>query len=120
MANGRNNQRGNNAPQQQQQQSSGRDPRYRIRYGAIKLSAWLNPGDNGNWFSIKLTRSYLKDNNWHDSDSFNLTDLPALIQLLTRAHHEMQMDTSGKEEFLDSGIPAQQNNQGGNNGGGHR
>ena len=69
---------------------SGRRPDVTLRDGAISLSAWSEPGQNGKtwWKSIRLQRSYEKvkgSGDWSHGD-IGGRDVPAAIQLLTAFH----------------------------------
>jgi hypothetical protein len=33
-------------------------PAHKIRIGALQATIWRNLDDNGNWYSVKITRSF--------------------------------------------------------------
>jgi hypothetical protein len=65
--------------------SDKRKPAHKIRRGALTLTVWKNDGDNGPWYSVNLSRSYKKDDQWAESDSFGQDDLLRLAKMLHEA-----------------------------------
>jgi hypothetical protein len=61
-------------------------PVHKIRDGAIDLAIWQNDSDKGPWFSVTARRSYKKDDEWKDADSYGQDDLLVLAKLLDLAH----------------------------------
>jgi hypothetical protein len=61
-------------------------PVHKIRDGAIDISIWKNEGDKGVWYSVTARRSYKKDDQWKDADSYGQDDLLVLAKLLDLAH----------------------------------
>ena len=58
-----------------------------LRDGRLKATIWKNFGDNGNFYSVNLTRIYQKDNgDWQDSDSFSGTELLRIARLAGKAY----------------------------------
>ena len=65
-------------------------PTTTLRDGALKATAWRNSGSKGDYFTVRLSRSYRDDNDkWHDSDRFRRNELLAAAHLLTRAYDEL-------------------------------
>lgn len=65
-------------------------PASTIRDGAIKATIWRNQGENGDFYSVKLTRTW-KDaqGNYHDSDSFSGIELLRVARLAGKAYDEV-------------------------------
>jgi hypothetical protein len=61
-------------------------PAHKIRSGAIEVAVWRNDGENGPWYSVTMSRSYKKDMEWKQADSFGQDDLLLLAKLLDQAH----------------------------------
>ncbi len=62
-------------------------PVHRERAGGIEIAVWRNEGGKGPWYSVTVSRSYKKDEEWKQADSFGADDLPLLTKLLDRAHN---------------------------------
>jgi len=63
-------------------------PIRQIRDGALKVAIWQNKTEeNGNFYSTVITRTY-KDakENFHDTDSFNGSDLLRIARLANMAY----------------------------------
>jgi hypothetical protein len=61
-------------------------PAHKIRSGAIEVAIWRQEGEKGPWYSVTMSRSYKKDEQWKQSDSFGSDDLLLLAKLLDLAH----------------------------------
>ena len=62
-------------------------PETTLRDGNIKATIWKNFGDNGNFFSVTLTRTYKDESgNYHDSNSFTGSELLRAAHLANRAY----------------------------------
>ena len=47
-----------------------------LRDGAIKASIWKNQGENGAFYSVRVTRTFTDEQgNYRDSDSFTGTEI---------------------------------------------
>lgn len=70
--------------------TSNTKPASTIRDGAIKATIWRNQGENGDFFSVRLTRTW-KDaqGNYHDSDSFSGSELLRVAHLASKAYDEV-------------------------------
>ena len=62
----------------------------RIRVGAIEAAIWENPGKNGTWKSVTLSRTY-KDSggNLRSSNSLSGTDLLLAAEALRKAYDRL-------------------------------
>lgn len=57
-----------------------------FRSGSIKAVVWLNTTDNGEWYSINISRSYKKsDGTWAETNQFNRDDLLVVSGLASMA-----------------------------------
>lgn len=58
-----------------------------FRSGSIKAVVWLNTTDNGEWYSINISRSYKKsDGTWSETNQFNKDDLLVVSKLAEFAY----------------------------------
>ena len=78
-------------------------PAHKIRIGNVSAVIWRNTGDNGNWYSCQLQRSYKNgDDEWRQTDSLGQDDLLVAAKLLDHAHtwiaEAMQADRKAKKE----------------------
>ena len=72
-------------------------PEKKFRAGAVSATVWMNESEKGSYPSIQLARSYLdKQNNWKDSKSFNLNDLPKAVLVLEEAYRYLAMKQKEK------------------------
>ncbi len=56
-------------------------PAFVRRLNHVRVSVWMNTGDNGNWFNTVITRRYRDGEEWKDSSAFNgLGDLALLAE----------------------------------------
>ena len=62
-----------------------------LRDGAIKASIWRNEGEKGAFFAVTFARTYEKDGNLQDTNSFSGVDLLRLARLADKAY-----DRAGK------------------------
>jgi len=61
-----------------------------IRDGSLKATIWMNPKENGNFYSVQITRSYKDEQgNWHDTDSFSGSELLRVARLANIAYDEV-------------------------------
>lgn len=66
-------------------------PTESLREGPLKAAIWRNEGQNGDYHTVTLARSYKdKEGNWQDTGTFRAKDMLSLSELARRTHHEMQ------------------------------
>jgi hypothetical protein len=77
-------------------------PAHKIRIGALQATIWRNAGENGNWYSVNITRGYKADDGWRDTDSLGADDLLPAAKLLDLAHtwvmHQQQADAKARKD----------------------
>jgi hypothetical protein len=77
-------------------------PAHKIRIGTLQATIWRNLGDNGNWYSVKLTRGYKVDDGWRETDNLGYDDLLSTAKLLDLAHtwimHQLEADRKGRKQ----------------------
>ncbi len=57
-------------------------PIKRIKIGAVSATIWANESESGTLrYSITIVRNYLKDDSWHETSSFSVSDLPIVAKL---------------------------------------
>jgi hypothetical protein len=62
-------------------------PVHTIRHGRIKATIWANQTQKGMMHNVTLSRSYQDDQqNWHDTDSFGVSDLMTVAKAAFDAH----------------------------------
>lgn len=77
-----------NATKTKQAQPAKNKPVKELRSGAIRATVWLNSSDNGEWYSINITRSYkTAQGDWKESSQFNRDDLAVVSKLADFAYH---------------------------------
>ncbi len=67
-------------------------PVQRFRYGSVSVAVWLNQSRSGVHYNVTAKRSYknAETEEWHDTDSFSDSDLPALAKAAFDAHSWIQ------------------------------
>ena len=60
-------------------------PVHRLRSGNITVAVWENAPGKGPRHTVTTSRSYKKDDEWKDSNSYTAADLPTLCKLLDMA-----------------------------------
>ena len=77
-------------------------PAHKLRIGALQATIWRNPGDKGNWYSVKLTRGYKVDEGWRETDNLGHDDLLPAAKLLDQAHtwvqQQLEADRKGRKQ----------------------
>jgi hypothetical protein len=61
-------------------------PVHKLRAGGIEVAVWQKESDKGPWYSVTMSRSYKKGEEWKQSDSFGSDDLLLLSKLIDQAH----------------------------------
>lgn len=62
-------------------------PETTLRDGNLKATIWKNVGENGDFFTVTLTRTYTDEaGNYHDSSSFSGSELLRIAHLARRAY----------------------------------
>lgn len=57
-----------------------------LRHKRLKVAIWKNPSAKGPFYTVTISRSFKKDENWFDTGSFRFDDLPIIAKLLNDAH----------------------------------
>jgi hypothetical protein len=78
-------------------------PLHTMSYGAVRVSIWANQTSLGTFYNVMASRSYKKDENWHDSTSFGEFDLPILAKAILDAHSWIQAHK--KTDRVDLALP---------------
>jgi hypothetical protein len=77
-------------------------PAHKIRISNLTAVVWRNSGENGNWYSAQISRSYKVDDGWRETDSLGYDDLLSAAKLLDLAHtwimHQVAADRKGRKE----------------------
>jgi hypothetical protein len=62
-------------------------PVFEVRFGRIRASVWKNHHpDQGDWFSVQITRLYKDDKGWKAATSFGRDDLLVVAKVADKAH----------------------------------
>ncbi len=77
-------------------------PAHKLRISNLTAVVWRNSGENGNWYSVQVSRSYKVDDGWRETDSLGYDDLLTAAKLLDLAHtwvmHQMAADRKGRKQ----------------------
>lgn len=61
-----------------------------IRDGSLKATLWKNTGEKGDYYSVRITRTWRDDQgNYHDSDSLSGSELLRVARLANIAYDEI-------------------------------
>ncbi len=68
------------------------NPEKKFRAGAVSATVWINTNEKGSFPSIQLGKSYKdKDNNWKETSSFGVNDVPKALVVLQEAYKYVAM-----------------------------
>lgn len=68
------------------------NPEKKFRAGAVSATVWINTNEKGSFPSIQLGKSYRdKENNWKETNSFNVNDVPKAVVVLQEAYKYVAM-----------------------------
>ena len=77
-------------------------PAHKLRIGSLQATVWRNLAERGNWYSVKLTRSFKTDEGWRETENLGYEDLLPAGKLLDLAHtwimHQLAADSKGRRE----------------------
>lgn len=62
-------------------------PEFSVKFGSVRASVWKNEGKNGSWYSITIVRVYKQGDEYKESSSFSLEELPLVQLVADRAFH---------------------------------
>jgi len=72
-------------------------PEKKFKAGAVAATVWINKTEKGSFPSIQLSRSYLdKENNWKDTNSYKMNDIPKALLVLGEAYKYVAMKEKEK------------------------
>lgn len=78
------------------------NPAHKIRIGNLQATIWRNLAERGNWYSVKLTRSFKADDTWRETDNLGYEDTLPAAKLLDLAHtwimHQLEADRKGRKQ----------------------
>jgi hypothetical protein len=67
--------------------SQGNLPEKKFRAGAVSATVWVNKGENGDYRTIAIERSYTdKEGKWQSTNSLRINDLPKAEVVLHKAY----------------------------------
>lgn len=67
-------------------------PTIKVRDGTISIAGWENESKEGRPFiSFRITKSYKKDDKWHETESLTQIDLLKLRSLVEKAYDAAQL-----------------------------
>lgn len=75
-------------------------PVHTLTYGTVRVRIWANSTPLGVFCNVVPSRSYKKDENWRDSNSFGEFDLPLLAKAVLDAHSWIQTHKAAPEEVI--------------------
>ena len=73
--------------------TANKSPKYKVKYDLIEATAWEVEGQNGNFLSINVSRSYKnKDEEWKTTKTFRTSDLPTLALVVNDLYKKIKSD----------------------------
>jgi hypothetical protein len=60
-------------------------PVHKFRSGAIEVAIWRHEGEKGTFYNATMSRTYKKNDQWAQSDSFGQDDLLIVAELSRQA-----------------------------------
>ena len=73
-------------------------PEKRFNVGLVKATVWKNTSKTGDEFkTVSLNRSYQKDGEWKNTNSFGVNDIDKAIQVLEQARDYVNGSDSESE-----------------------
>lgn len=70
-----------------------------LRDGSLKATIWKNTGDNGAFYSVRLSRTWKDEQGqYHDSDSFSGSELLRIARLANLAYDAIRAYRSGESD----------------------
>jgi len=74
-------------------------PEKRFNVGLVKATVWKNKSRDGDEFkTVSVNKSYMKDGEWKNSNSFGVDDLDKAIDVLKQAQE--YLNGSSEEEIV--------------------
>jgi hypothetical protein len=77
-------------------------PAHKLRIGNLQATIWRNLAERGNWYSVKLTRSFKVEDGWRETDNLGYEDLLPAAKLADMAHtwimHQLAADNAGRRQ----------------------
>ena len=78
---------GNTANQEQGEKKNA--PVHNEKVGGIKVSTWENKSKEGvPFYTVSIQRSYKDGNDWKNTDSYRINDLPKVILALQKTYEK--------------------------------
>ena len=71
--------------------TKGKGPVEKIKIGGIQLDVWENESEKGKFYSFTIQRSYKQGNDWKNTNSLRVQDLPKTILALQKAYEKSVM-----------------------------
>ena len=80
----------------------GNQPERKFRAGTISATIWLNKGHKPNgedseYRTISIERSYTKDGQWQSTNSLRINDLPKACVVLQKAYEYVILNEDNKD-----------------------
>ena len=73
-------------------------PEKKFRAGGVSATIWQNASEKGTYATVTLSRSYVdKDNNWKETSSYKVTDLPKVALVLAKAYEHLQLNKKAEQ-----------------------
>jgi hypothetical protein len=60
-------------------------PVHEFNVGRVKAAFWENGGEDGQWYTVRFSRLYKKDETWKSTPRFKRDDLASLAEAAARA-----------------------------------
>jgi len=79
-------------------QEKGNEPAFKVEFGNMTASVWMNEGDKGVIPSVQLQKKYTdKEGNWQNSFSFGTNEIPKAIVALQKAYEKILSKENKKD-----------------------
>jgi len=80
-------------------------PDKKFRAGAVSATIWMNTSEKGTFASVQLGKSYMdKENNWKETNSFNVNDVPKAVLVLEEAYKYIATKPKDKTEVVEQRL----------------
>lgn len=71
-----------------EEKSGGKAPVNKEKVGGVTVSTWENEGKNGKFYTITMQRAYKDGDEWKNTQSLRVNDLPKAILALQKTYEK--------------------------------
>lgn len=73
-------------------------PVFKSRSGVIDCAVWKQEGEKGDFLTVSIIRSYKDGEEWKQTNSFRINDIPVIQVVLQKAFEYAKFDENSKKE----------------------